>query len=84
VTVPDRAPNVTAENIAALRQRLKQSQLGFALLMSVSEETARGWECGRQRPTGAALRLMQIYAARPEVVEFVTNAIGESRARGVS
>lgn len=61
-------PEYTAEEIAEIRKRLAQSQQVFARSLAVSPKTVRAWEHGVRRPDGAARRLLQIAAERPEVL----------------
>ncbi len=62
------APEVTARDVLRLRQRLKLSQPEFAALLNVPTVTAISWEKGRRKPSGAALRLLQIAKRHPEVL----------------
>ncbi len=68
VSLPDPAPEVTPEEIAAARQSLNVSQPVFARLLNVPTVTAVSWEKGRRRPSGAALRLLQIARKHPEAL----------------
>lgn len=68
VSLPDPAPEVTPEEIAAARQFLNVSQPVFARLLNVPTVTAVSWEKGRRRPSGAALRLLQIARKHPEAL----------------
>jgi putative transcriptional regulator len=60
-----------AQEIAEIRQRLNVSQAVFASLLNVSRVTAISWEKGRRRPSGAALRLLDLVRRRPEVFQEV-------------
>lgn len=68
VSLPEPAPEVTPEEIAAARKALKVSQPVFARLLNVPKVTAVSWEKGRRKPSGAALRLLQIAREHPEVL----------------
>ena len=68
VALPSAAPEVTPEEIAAARKALKVSQPVFARLLNVPKVTAVSWEKGRRKPSGAALRLLQIARKHPEVL----------------
>ena len=68
VSLPASAPEVTPAEIAAARKALKVSQPVFARLLNVPKVTAVSWEKGRRKPSGAALRLLQIARKRPEVL----------------
>lgn len=69
VTLPPPAPPIAAAEIARLRARLKVSQPVFAALLNVATVTAVSWEKGRRKPSGAALRLLQIAREHPEVLK---------------
>lgn len=73
VSRPDPAPLVAPTEVTALRERLRLTQIAFAQLMNVPVAFVRAWETGRRKPTGAAARLIQVYSARPDVVELVAN-----------
>jgi putative transcriptional regulator len=71
VTFPDSAPKRTATQIVALRKALNMPQFAFAEVLNVSVKTVQAWEQGVRRPDGAALRLLQILAEFPQVMEHV-------------
>lgn len=60
VRLPDPAPEVRPEQIAAMRRALNVSQPVFARLLNVPTVTAVSWETGRRKPSGAALRLLEV------------------------
>jgi putative transcriptional regulator len=66
--VPVRPPKMPAQKVVRLRQRLGMSQAVFAQTLNVSTKTVQSWEQGERRPSQAALRLLQILEARPQVV----------------
>jgi putative transcriptional regulator len=68
VALPPPAPPITAADVARLRARLKVSQPVFAALLNVATVTAVSWEKGRRKPSGAALRLLQIAREHPEIL----------------
>ncbi len=57
--------------ITALRHQLNVSQAVFAGLLNVPKVTAISWEKGRRRPTGAALRLLDLVRKRPKLLQEV-------------
>jgi putative transcriptional regulator len=57
------------EDITALRLRLNVSQAVFAGLLNVPKVTAISWEKGRRRPTGAALRLLDLVRKKPQILQ---------------
>jgi putative transcriptional regulator len=68
VALPRPAPIMAPADIARLRKRLKLSQPVFAALLNVPTVTAISWEKGRRKPSGAALRLLQIAKKHPELL----------------
>lgn len=53
-------PNWMPAEIKSLRLSLSMTQRMFAEFMGVSLKTVEAWECGRNRPSGSAARLMQV------------------------
>lgn len=51
------------------RSRVGMSQAQFAEKLGVSKRTLQEWEQGRRQPSGAAMALLKIAAARPDVVQ---------------
>jgi putative transcriptional regulator len=68
VKLPDPAPEITPDEVVAARQALNVSQPVFARLLNVPTVTAVSWEKGRRKPSGAALRLLQIAREHPEAL----------------
>jgi putative transcriptional regulator len=68
VRITKRAPQFRASDITAIREKLHVSQPLFASLLNVPLATARSWEQGTRKPSGAALRLLEIVRARPDTV----------------
>ena len=68
VKLPPPAPDITPEEIAAARASLNVSQTVFAQLLNVPTVTAASWEKGHRKPSGAALRLLQIARKHPEAL----------------
>jgi putative transcriptional regulator len=44
------------------------SQEVFARLLNVPLVTAKSWEAGRRKPSGAAARLLQVAERKPELL----------------
>ena len=65
---PARPPQKTARQVVRLRRRFRMSQAVFARMLNVSIKTVQSWEQGERQPSQAALRLLQILAASPEMV----------------
>lgn len=53
-------PEWMPAQIKSLRLSLSMTQRVFAEFMGVSIKTVEAWECGRNRPSGSAARLMQV------------------------
>jgi putative transcriptional regulator len=68
VPMPPKARGIRPREIARLRRRLNASQGVFAKWLNVSRDTAISWETGRRKPSGAALRLLQIVRADPNIL----------------
>ncbi|HIG31388.1 MAG TPA: transcriptional regulator [Verrucomicrobiales bacterium] len=68
VKLPDPAPEMTPEEIVAAREALNVSQPVFARLLNVPTVTAVSWEKGRRKPSGAALRLLEITRKHPKAI----------------
>ncbi len=60
-----------ASDIKKVRDSLELSQSGFANILHVSPRTLQAWEQGKRNPSGAALALLTIAAARPDVIRQV-------------
>ncbi len=54
-----------------VREKLQLSQSGFANMLGVSVRTLQAWEQGLRRPSGAAVALLTIASARPDVVKQI-------------
>ncbi len=63
--LPDRPPEVGAEELAKLRLANGMSQAVFARLLNVSTKTVQSWEQGHRKPSQAALRLIQVFRHDP-------------------
>jgi putative transcriptional regulator len=66
--LPGPPPEFGARDVAQLRRRYHMSQREFAGILNVSAKTVQSWEQDIRRPSQAALRLLQLLRARPEVV----------------
>jgi len=58
----------TPKRILSIRMRLNVSQPVFADLLYVTKDTAAKWEQGLRKPSGSALRLLEIAEKQPEVL----------------
>ena len=58
----------TPTRIRSIRRRLNVSQPVFAELLYVTKATACKWEQGLRKPSGSALRLLEIAEKQPQVL----------------
>ena len=63
--IPDRPPEVGAQELTKLRLKSGMSQAVFARMLNVSTKTVQSWEQGQRRPSQAALRLIQVFRQNP-------------------
>src|SRR3954468_18387517 len=68
LVLPPRIKRIKAKEIACIRQELNVSQPVFAALLNVPLATARSWEQGKRKPSGAALRLLDLARQRPKIL----------------
>ena len=52
------------EEIRQIREQFNVSQAVFAAMLNTSLSTVQKWEIGQKRPTGAALKLLQLVQAK--------------------
>ena len=60
LTLPRPVKPIMPKEIVAIREQLAVSQAVFARLLNVPKVTEISWEKGRHKPTGAALRLLEL------------------------
>lgn len=63
------APTITAQEVAALRERLHLSRAVFARLLRTNERTLENWEQGRAKPNAQAAALIRLVEHYPDTVE---------------
>ena len=81
VDIPEPA-TMTADKIIRLRKKtLKVSQHVFARLINVAPQTVQAWEQGRNLPTSATLRLLELSEANPN---FLLSTIKRNRPKAQS
>ena len=68
IRVPAAVKAMKPGEIHDIRVGLNLSQPLFARVLNVPVTTARSWEAGRRKPTGAALRLLDLVRRSPELV----------------
>jgi putative transcriptional regulator len=66
VKLPDRPPEVVADDLTKLRTGHRMSQAVFARVLNVDPKTVQSWEQGTRKPSQAALRLIQVFQRDPE------------------
>jgi putative transcriptional regulator len=71
---PSPPPELSRNQIAALRRRLRMSQAYFAAVLNVSPKAVQSWEHGLRRPSDAALRMLQVIGQQPSVVRAIAGA----------
>ncbi len=78
IELPDRPPEVRADELTELRLGSQMSQAVFARLLNVSTKTVQSWEQGTRKPSQSALRLIQVFRQDPgsvlRVVSLPSNA----------
>ena len=84
--MPDRPPEVGAEELTKLRLTSGMSQSVFAQVLNVSTKPVQIWEQGQRKPSQAALRLHQVFRPDPsgllERVGMPVRDDGTRRQRG--
>jgi putative transcriptional regulator len=68
IPLPPPVEAIKPTDIVQIRQKLNASQGVFARMLNVSRDTEISWETGRRKPSGAALRLLQIVRVKPNVL----------------
>jgi putative transcriptional regulator len=68
IAVPPPVKSLRPAEIKDIRTRLGVSQTAFAALLNVPKNTAVSWESGVRKPSGAALKLLQLVRRKPEIL----------------
>jgi len=63
------APNVTADELLALRERLHLSRPVFARCLRTNPRTLENWEQGRVKPNAQAALLIRLVEKFPDTVQ---------------
>jgi putative transcriptional regulator len=66
--LPPPVKPLSPSQVRSIRRKLNVSQPVFAAMMNIPIVTAASWERGRRKPTGAALRLLDIARRHPKVL----------------
>lgn len=61
-------PNTPGGCIRMMREVLRQTQEGFAELLSVPTSTLRNWEQGRREPDAPATKLISVISRHPDAL----------------
>jgi putative transcriptional regulator len=67
--LPEPIAPVRSRDVAAIRRQLNVSQSVFAALLNVPKVTANSWEKRTRKPTGAALRLLDLIRRKPNLFQ---------------
>jgi putative transcriptional regulator len=65
---PGRVFSYSMPDVKAIREKLHVSQIEFAHMIGVSENTIQNWEQGRRKPEGPAVALLRITESNPRAV----------------
>ena len=71
--VPDVLPvkEYKKDDIKRIRTTHQMTQRIFAEIVGVSQKTVEAWETGTNRPTGSAMRVMQLIEADDDILDYV-------------
>lgn len=67
------APQVTAEELIKLRDRLHVSRTVFARYLRTNPRTIEGWEQGRSKPNPQAALLIKLVEKYPETLQHLAS-----------
>lgn len=70
IRLPEPLPARSAAQVRAVRNKLGASQSVFAALLNLPTRTISSWENDQRKPSGAALKLLQLAETHPEL--FIT------------
>lgn len=62
-------PDISAEDIKAIRKKLGFTQAVFAAVIGVSTKTVEAWETGTNQPIGPARRMISLIQFDPEILQ---------------
>jgi putative transcriptional regulator len=65
---PSRVFSYSMPDVKAIREKLHVSQIEFAHMIGVSENTIQNWEQGRRKPEGPAVALLRVTQSNPRAV----------------
>lgn len=67
------APELTAEEIVRIREKLNMSQAVFARSIRTSTATLRNWERKKAKPNAQAALLIKLVASYPDTVQRINH-----------
>lgn len=67
-TLPRPPKEMSAKQIAKVRNQLNVSQAVFARYLNISTKTVQSWEQGHGKPSGASLKLLSIAEKNPKIL----------------
>ena len=62
-------PDISAEDIKAIRKKLGFTQAVFAAVIGVSTKTVEAWETGTNQPIGPARGIISLIQFDPEILQ---------------
>lgn len=62
-------PDISAEDIKAIRKKLGFTQAVFAAVIGVSTKTVEAWETGTNQPIDPARRMISLIQFDPEILQ---------------
>lgn len=65
------APQITANEVVLLRQKLNVSQSVFSRYMRTEVKTIENWEQGRSKPNTQAAILLKLVEKHPEILDEI-------------
>ncbi len=77
--LPIPPPPASPQRVVSLRRKLKMSQSVFAATLNVSPKLVQSWEQGVRKPARGDLRLIQIIARQPHIVQELLFSAGPRR-----
>lgn len=77
VQLPGKPKAMSAKQIAILRRdKLHLSQNAFARILNAAPQTVQAWEHGRSKPSGCALRFLELLDHNPSILDELLHSAG--------
>jgi len=61
---------INAQDIQAIREKIRLSQSVFARLLNVSSSSVRQWEQGKRKPSGSTRVLLELLRMNPTILNY--------------